>query len=125
MFGKKKLSPLEQESKLKVLQECMDMLDGSMSEGIDAKKAMKATVIASSKDGLKKGLEKAEDVVSADSEGSDMISGEDAIMDESEDEMTEEGEEELSLEEIKAKMEELQEMLQAKMGKKSNVKAPF
>ena len=38
----KKLNPMEQEAKLKVLQECMDDMDGMMGEGLDAKKKLKA-----------------------------------------------------------------------------------
>lgn len=35
----KKLSPVEKESKLKVLQDCMDSMDNMMGEGLDKKKA--------------------------------------------------------------------------------------
>jgi hypothetical protein len=108
----KKLSPIEQSSKLKVLQECMDSMDEMMGGDLDSKKKMKATVIASDKKGLKEGLEKAEDVVSGD----EMI----AEMDEEDEEV----EEELSPEEIQAKIEELEALLAMK-SKKSDVKFPF
>jgi hypothetical protein len=87
----KKLSPMEQEAKMKVLQECMDDMDGMMGEGLDQKKKMKVSVLASSKKGLKEGLEKAKEVVGGDHE----------MLDE------ESEEEELSEEELDAKIAEL------------------
>lgn len=113
----KKLSPMEQDAKLKVLQELMDDMDGSMSDSLDAKKKMKATVIASSPKGLKEGLEKAEDVV----EGQMPEMEDEEEMEGEEDEMESE-DEEMSPEEIKAKIAELQSMLSSK---KSDVKMPF
>lgn len=94
----KKLSPVEQSSKLKVLQDCMDDMDGMMGEGLDAKKKMKVSVAASSPVGLKKGLEKAEEVI-----------GDHAMM-ESDEVEGEEVEEEMSEEELDAKIAELMAM---------------
>lgn len=87
----KKLSPIEKEAKLKVLQECMDDMDSMMGEGLDARKKMKVSVAASSPKGLKAGLEKAEEV----------------LEDEDLEEEIEESEEELSEEELDAKIAEL------------------
>lgn len=67
----KKLSPVEQEAKMKVLQECMDDMDGMMGKGLDEKKKMKVSVLASSPKGLKEGLKKAEDIVSDEDEQED------------------------------------------------------
>lgn len=114
----KKLSPMEQEAKMKVLQECMDSMDDMMGSGLDSKKKMKATVMASSKHGLEQGLEKAADVI----EGDDESTMGDHIMDESEHE--DEDMSEASPEEIQAKIEELKMLLQSK-SKKSDVKMPF
>lgn len=90
----KKLSPIEQESKLKVLQNCMDDMDGMMGEGLDNKKKMKASM-------PKKGKES----VSGD-ELIKSLSGDES--EESEVEESEESEdEEMSEEEIDAKIKEL------------------
>lgn len=100
----KKLSPLEQEAKLKVLQECMDDMDGMMGENLDKKKKMKVSVLSDSPKGLKAGLEKAKEVVGGDH----------AMLDkESEDEESEDEDEE-SEEELDAKIAALMAKKNAK-----------
>jgi len=69
MFGKdKKMSPLEQKAKMKALKEAngmaSDMLKGHLS-GLK-----KVTVASDSKEGLKKGLDKAEDIIGDEDEQS-------------------------------------------------------
>lgn len=87
----KKLSPMEQEAKLKVLQDCMDDMDNMMGENLDKKKKMKVSVISDSPKGIKAGLEKAKDIVGGDHEMLDEVESED----DEELETDEESEEEL------------------------------
>lgn len=87
----KKLSPLEQESKLKVLQDCMDEMDGGMGSHLDAKKKKKASI-----------PEKKEESVS----GEALIEAQYDSEDESE-ESIEEDTDEMTEEELDAKIAEL------------------
>lgn len=122
----KKLSGMEQSGKLEVLQDLMDQMESMMGNDLDAKKKMKATVVASSKEGLQKGLDKAEDVVAGeemDSSDEDSIGGE-GIMDESEEDLDMKAPEDCSPEELQEKIAELEAILAAKT-KKSDVKMPF
>lgn len=64
----KKLSPVEKEAMMKVCQQIMDDMDDMMSENLKPAKGMQVSVAASSPEGLKKGLEKAEDVMEGESE---------------------------------------------------------
>lgn len=69
MKEKKKLSPQEQDAKMSVLKEIMGEMDGLMSNDLDTKKKMKVSVMADSKKGLEKGLDKAEDIVDSQKNG--------------------------------------------------------
>lgn len=62
MFGKKKeMSDTEKKAKLSALKEAHSMASGMMKEGLSG--AKKVSVTADSKEGLKKGLDLAEEVV--------------------------------------------------------------
>lgn len=79
------LDKKEIQAKIDVLQELMDMADGAEGDSI-MDGLQKVTVAAKDKEGLKQGLEKAEEVL----EGSEEMEEED--MEESENEMSEDDE---------------------------------
>jgi hypothetical protein len=65
----KKMSPMEAKGKLASLQELMKDMDSMMMDGMKGKKGMaKVSVMSDSPEGLKKGLEKAEDVLEDESD---------------------------------------------------------
>ena len=99
MFNKKdkNMSPLEQKSKLKVLKCLKDDMDCRLKEQLSGLK--KVTVASDSKEGLKKGLDKAEDMLGeqededselgeqADAESDEYESAQDEAMPMDEDEL--------------------------------------
>lgn len=137
--GKKsKLSGVEQEAKMKVMQALSEEMGGAMKDKLKGLK--KVTVASNSPEGLKKGLQKAEEMVAGKSpemgneeseceacKGSgcpacEMMeeASESPEMEESEDEESEDEEEEKSAEEmtpaeLDQKIAELQALKQAKM----------
>lgn len=69
MKSGKKMSPAEAKGKLASLQELMKDMDSMMMDGMKGKKGMaKVSVMSDSPEGLKEGLEKAEDVIEGESE---------------------------------------------------------
>lgn len=65
----KKMSPMEAKAKLATLKSLMSDMDDMMMDGMkNAKGKMKVSVMANSPEGLKEGLEKAEDVVEGSEE---------------------------------------------------------
>lgn len=107
----KKLSPLDQKASLKALGDFRSEAQKLMKDKMNGLK--KVTVASDSKEGLKEGLEKAEDLLS---KGSDKYSSEQAnenFEDRDEhllDEMEEDMEESLSEEELDCKIQELMAM---------------
>lgn len=67
----KKMSPIEAKAKLASLQELMKEMDDMMLEGMKGKGKMKVSVASDSPEGLKQGLEKAEDALEGESEESE------------------------------------------------------
>ncbi len=108
MFGKdKKMSPLEQKAKMKALKEANSMASEMLKGKLGGLK--KVTVAADSKEGLKEGLEKAEDILGEDEmEDSEMGEKEDAQAEGYEDEQEES--EPMDEDEINAKIEELMKL---------------
>lgn len=107
MFDKKKgMSDSEKKAKLAALKEAHGMASDMMKDGLSG--AKKVSVMADSKEGLKKGLDVAEKVVGEDL-GEDM---EDADREDTESalEDAQEGAEPMSPEEIDAKIKELLEL---------------
>lgn len=101
--GKSEMNDKEKMAKMDVLKELMEL--AMEQTGEDVKEGMKKITVASpSKEGLMKGLEKAEDMMEESSED-EMMSEEDEMMSEEEmfmdEEMSEEDEED---EEMKKKM---------------------
>lgn len=92
----KKLSPLEQKAKMDVVKELQSQAGDMMGEKLKGLK--KVTVASDSEEGLKAGLEKAEEVLEQKEE---------AEQEDESEEMSAESEEELSPEEIDAKIQEL------------------
>jgi hypothetical protein len=107
MFEKKKgMSDSEKKAKLAALKEAHGMASGMMKEGLDG--AKKVSVMADSKEGLKKGLDVAEQVI-----GEDL--GEDEADHDREDtesalEDAQDGAAPMSEDEIDAKIKELLEL---------------
>jgi hypothetical protein len=100
MFKKKKeecMDPLDKEAKMAAVSEMKKMAEDAMSEKLGSLK--KVTVAAPDEEGLKKGLEKAEEIVEASPEG----------MESEAEESEEEGSEvaEMSEEELDKKIQEL------------------
>lgn len=63
------MKDLEKKAKMKVLQEMRQMATDMMKEGLSPKKEVKKVTVASdSKEGLLKGLEKAEEVLDSEDE---------------------------------------------------------
>lgn len=94
------MDPMAKEAKLGVLKHLSDMASEAMTGKLGGLK--KVTVASDSKDGLKKGLDKAEELVEGEEPSMEM--------DESEEEMSAEpasGYEDLTPEEIEAKIQEL------------------
>lgn len=121
---KKKLSGVEKKAKMKVVEDMRDMASKAMGDKLHGLK--KVTVASNSSEGLKEGLEKAEDVIeSKESEGLDSMShdmghGMDHESEESEESESPESSEEdvltkdLSKEEIADLIEQLQKKLEEK-----------
>lgn len=118
----KKLSPIDQKASKDVLGDLRKLAQGEMKGKMDSLK--KVTVSSDSKQGLKKGLEKAEEILGDEGEECSICGSKECTsheMDESpEYEQEEESEEidspELSPEEIDAKIQELMQ-LKAKLQK--------
>lgn len=131
---KSKLSDVQQEAKMKVMQALSDEMGGAMKEKLKGLK--KVTVASDSKEGLKKGLEKAEQIVaggdSADSEAecsacegkgcpacdNEMPSGDHAMGETGEEEreaQVEDAVEEMTPADIDAKIAELQNLKKKKL----------
>lgn len=64
----KKMSPMEAKGALSSLQELMKDMDDIMLKDMKGKKGMKVSVMSDSPEGLKAGLEKAEDAMEGESE---------------------------------------------------------
>jgi hypothetical protein len=78
MLNGKKLSPVEKEAMMKVCQQIMDDMDDMMSDSLKPAKGMaKVSVAASSPEGLKEGLESAEEVVDGEAGEEEMESEDD------------------------------------------------
>lgn len=113
MKSGKKMSPMEAKAKLSTLKSLMKEMDGMMLDGMKNAKGMKVSVMSDSPEGLKEGLEKAEDIVEGDGEMSSNLPKMGKLMesedeDESEDEeMMSDSEEEDSDEDLDAKIAEL------------------
>jgi hypothetical protein len=105
MFGKdKKMSPIEKKAKLAALKDAHGLASEMMKDGLGGLK--KVTVASDSKEGLKKGLDKAEDMLGEqESEDEEMGAKEASESEEFEDAQDES--EPMSEEEIDAKIEEL------------------
>jgi len=107
MMGKKngKKDDMKKEAKLSVLKElrkmASDMIGGDLKEGMN-----KVTVASDSKEGLKKGLEKAEDLMEQAPDMEEELEDEEM---EYEDMEEESDEDEMSPEDIEAKIQELME----------------
>jgi hypothetical protein len=108
MFSKKDgMTPAEKKAKLAALGEANKMASGMMKDGLSGLK--KVTVASDSKEGLKKGLDKAEDLLGEkDEEDSIMGEKDEAEMSEYED-MQDESEP-MDEDEINAKIEELMKL---------------
>lgn len=123
----KKMSPAEAKGKLASLQELMKDMDSMMMDGMKGKKGMaKVSVMSNSPEGLKKGLEKAEDTLEGECEeesevtlpkfGSKQKSG--ALMEEEEfEEDSSDDSEESSEEELDRKIAELMAKKKSKQSK--------
>lgn len=96
----KELSENEKNAKLKIVGDLKKLAEDAMANDIKGMK--KVTVAAPTEEGLKEGLEKAEEIVSEQPEMEDSDDLEDA--EEAEDELEDE---DLSLEDIEAKIAEL------------------
>lgn len=103
--GHKEMSDTEMEAKKSVIEHMRDMAAGMMGDNLKSLK--KVTVASDSEEGLKKGLEKAEDIIDQkmDDEGED------------EEEM-EADSEEMSEEELNAKLEKLMALKEKMKAKK-------
>lgn len=107
----KKLSPMEMKASKKVLDELRGEAKSMMNEKMG--KLKKVTVASDSKEGLKKGLEKAEEILEGDEEKCGMCGKMPCECEEMEDEseeMESEDSEEMSEEEIDAKIAKLMAM---------------
>lgn len=123
----KKMSPAEAKGKLASLHELMKDMDSMMMDGMKGKKGMaKVSVMSDSPEGLKEGLEKAEDVIEGESEeesevtlpkfGSKQKSG--ALMEEEEfEEDSSDDSEDSSEEELDRKIAELMAKKKSKQSK--------
>jgi hypothetical protein len=123
----KKMSPMEAKGKLASLQELIKDMDDIMMKGMKDKKGMaKISVMSDSPEGLKAGLEKAEDVIEDESNkeseitlpkfGSKQKSG--ALMEEEEfEEDSQDDSEDSSEEELDRKIAELMAKKKSKKSK--------
>jgi hypothetical protein len=118
-FGKKKgMSPVEKKAKLAALKGTHDWASDALKEKLGGIK--KVSVAADSKEGLKKGLEKAEELVSGKNpivEDAEEEADAEGIADPSEDDMEECSEEELD--------EKIQELMALKEKMHSKKSSPF
>lgn len=116
--GKKKMSPVEQEAKMSVVEEMGQMATDAMKDKLHGLK--KVTVAAKDKAGLAKGLEKAEEIVEGEDESPEGMMAHEAL-ETPEEEMEEESalasedEDEMTEDEINAKIEELMKLKSKKM----------
>lgn len=126
---KKKLSPEEQGAKMSVLKDIMGEMDQLMCKDLDGKKKMKVSVMSDSKEGLAKGLDKAEDIMESDklvspkfgsAQEAGAMMDEDSYEDDSEMPEVDEDLSALSSDEIDKKIQKLLALKEQK-----SVKAPF
>ena len=126
---KKKLSPMEQDAKMSVLKEIMGDMDSLMCDDLDKKKAMKVSVMADSKKGLEKGLDKAEDILDSGmvypkmgskQEPGALMNEEDYLEDSSMEPEMEDDEDSMSSDELDKKIKKLMALKEQK-----SVKTPF
>lgn len=102
----KELQPGEKEAKMKVIKDLRQMAEQIMKDDIKGMK--KVTVASPTQEGLKEGLEKAEDILESNSEEMSEESEESEESEDMSEEYAEESEdEEMSEEEINAKLAEL------------------
>lgn len=119
--GAKEMDPMEKEAKFSVVDAMKQMAEQAMGEKVKGLK--KVTVSSPNESGLKKGLDEAEKLISANQDEPKESSEEEESEESSEEEAGEEMHssenlEEMSEEEINAKLEELMQ-LKAKMKAKS------
>lgn len=108
MFDKKKgMSPIEKKAKMSVLKDLHGQASDLMKEGLKGVK--KVSVMSDSKEGLKKGLEKAEDMLGEDQmEDEEQSEQEDLESEEYEDQQDEAMP--MDEDELDAKIQELMKM---------------
>jgi hypothetical protein len=114
MLGKKKESKMgetEKEAKMNVVKEMRDMAAGEMGKKLNGLK--KVTVASDSKEGLFKGLDKAEDLLKMSKDEEEMPEEESSEEESSEDEMAEYAD--CSVEELDSKIKELEALKQNKL----------
>lgn len=121
--NKKKLDPTEKEAKLGVAKELSKQAGAMLSD--KAKPKAKVEVAADSKEGLKAGLQKAEDLVEGAPGEEDMESVGEAKEESAEAMEISEEEKELSPEELDEKIQKLQELKASKEGDKVPNGNPF
>lgn len=108
MFGKdKKMSDSEKKAKLSALKEAHGMASEMMKKGLDG--AKKVSISSNSKEGLKKGLEMAEDIVGEEEEEDSELSEKMEDAQEGYEDQQEESEP-MDEDEIEAKIRELMEL---------------
>lgn len=100
MMGKEKDADMEakMEAKMEVLRELMEMADGSETAGLMdgmGKRMEQVTVAAPDRDGLKEGIEKAEEMLDVAPDAEDMEEMADAEMMDEAEEYEEEDEDEV------------------------------
>jgi uncharacterized protein YabN with tetrapyrrole methylase and pyrophosphatase domain len=121
----RKMSPMEAKAKLATLKSLMKEMDDMMFDSMKNAKGMKVSIMSDSPEGLKEGIEKAEELLEKKSElGFD--SHKLSKMTEKEDEEEKEGEEEISNDEEEESAEDLDakiaELLTKKKRKESQLK---
>lgn len=112
-FGKpKKEDPMKKEAKMNVVKDLREAASDDMKESLKSGMMQKVTVAAPDKESLKKGLEKAEDVLEEmPEEGSPMEMAE-ALMGEKEDEDMPEEAKDAKIAMLEEKLKDLQKMLE-------------
>jgi len=95
----------DMEAKAAMAKELSDMLGEDLTEGI--KDSKRVTVASDSEEGLKKGLEKAEDILESKMEDESDMEDESEMESKSEDEAEDEMDSEEKIRELEKKLEEL------------------
>jgi hypothetical protein len=109
-FKKMKMSPNEKKAKMSVLKDLHGQASDLMKQGLAGAKDMKKVTVASdSKEGLKQGLEKAEDLLGEQDED-DSVMGGHADDEAAEHESAQDESEPMDEDELDAKIQELLQM---------------